>query len=89
MFNLEEHILEWRRQMLAAGIKTPAPLEELENHLREEINRQLRLGSSTQKAFEISVIQILTVVDCSWPHFGPSPCCQFLFGCGRVSMMLL
>ena len=27
---------DWRRQMIAAGIKTPVPLEELEIHLREE-----------------------------------------------------
>jgi len=37
MFSLEKSISEWRRQMLAAGIKTPVPLEELEIHLREEI----------------------------------------------------
>jgi len=44
--------------MLAAGIKTPVPLEELEIHLREEIERQMKLGLSEQKAFEISVQQI-------------------------------
>ncbi|MGH7976154.1 MAG: permease prefix domain 1-containing protein [Limisphaerales bacterium] len=41
--------------MLAAGIKTPVPLEELENHLREEIERQMKSGLSEQQAFEISV----------------------------------
>ena len=40
MFDLEQSIADWRRQMLAAGIKTPVPLEELESHLREEIERQ-------------------------------------------------
>ncbi|MGO8763935.1 MAG: hypothetical protein ACLQSR_02225 [Limisphaerales bacterium] len=40
MFNIEEAIAEWRRQMLAAGIEAPVPLEELENHLREEIEQQ-------------------------------------------------
>ena len=34
MFDLEKSITRWREQMLAAGIKTPSPLEELENHLR-------------------------------------------------------
>jgi hypothetical protein len=58
MFNLEQSIAEWRQQMLAAGIKTPVPLEELENHLREEIERQMKSGLSGQKAFEISVQQI-------------------------------
>lgn len=55
MFNLEPSIAEWRRQMLAAGIKMPVPLEELENHLREEIERQMKSGLNEQKAFEISV----------------------------------
>jgi hypothetical protein len=58
MFQLEQAISEWRRQMLAAGIKTPVPLEELESHLREEIERQMKSGLDKQKAFEISVRQI-------------------------------
>jgi len=58
MFNLEQAISEWRQQMLAAGIKTPVPLEELESHLREEIGRQIQSGLPGQKAFEISVQRI-------------------------------
>lgn len=54
MFNLEQSIIEWRRQMLAAGIRTPVPLEELEIHLREEIERQVKSGLSEQTAFETS-----------------------------------
>ncbi len=46
------------KEMLAAGIKTPVPLEELEIHLREEIERQMKSGLSEQKAFEISVRRI-------------------------------
>jgi len=44
--------------MLAAGIKTPVPLEELEIHLREETERQVKSGTITQIAFEIAVGQI-------------------------------
>jgi len=58
MFDLEKSIAEWRKQMLAAGIKTPVPLEELEIHLREEIERQMKLGLNEQKAFEISVSRV-------------------------------
>jgi uncharacterized membrane protein len=58
MFHLEQSIAEWRRQMLAAGIKTPVPLEELEIHLREDIERQMKSGLSEQKAFEISIQRI-------------------------------
>ena len=54
MFNLEEKITEWRKQMLAAGIQSPVPLEELENHLREEIERQVQSGLNAHEAFEVS-----------------------------------
>ncbi len=58
MFNLEKSILAWQQQMLVAGIKTPVPLEELEIHLREEIERQMKSGLNDQNAFEISVQRI-------------------------------
>jgi uncharacterized membrane protein YeiB len=55
MFNLEPSISEWRRQMLVAGIKSPVPLEELEAHLREEIERQVMSGIHEQMAFSNAV----------------------------------
>jgi hypothetical protein len=58
MFNLEQAIADWRKQMLAAGIKTPVPLEELEIHLREEIERQMKSGMAAQHAIEIAVKKI-------------------------------
>jgi hypothetical protein len=58
MFDLEKSIAEWRRQMLVAGIKTPTPLEELESHLREDVERQMRLGTSAQQAFEAAIQRI-------------------------------
>jgi hypothetical protein len=58
MFNLEQSIAEWRQQMLAAGIKSPAPLEELESHLREEIERLRELGIDEGRAFGKAVQQI-------------------------------
>ena|SRR5208282_5738971 len=58
MFDLEEAISGWRRQMLAAGIKTPVPLEELENHLREEIEQQTKSGKKRPLAFEAAVQEI-------------------------------
>jgi hypothetical protein len=58
MFDLEKSIADWRKQMLAAGIKSPVPLEELEIHLREEIEQQSKSGLSEHEAFEISVQQI-------------------------------
>jgi hypothetical protein len=58
MFDLDQAIADWRRQMLAAGITTPVPLEELESHLREEIERQVKSGLSEPIAFEVSVRQV-------------------------------
>ena len=58
MFDLEKSITRWREQMLAAGIKTPSPLEELENHLREEIEQQMNSGASEQDIFHSAVEKI-------------------------------
>ena len=58
MFNLEQAIADWRRQMLAAGIKTPVPLDELESHLRDDVEQQVQSGSDARQAFEASVLRI-------------------------------
>jgi hypothetical protein len=54
MFDLEQSISGWRQQMLAAGIQTPVPLEELEIHLREEIEQRMQSGISEQEAFAMA-----------------------------------
>src|SRR6185436_10685036 len=51
MPDLEERIAEWRRQMTSAGISSPQVLDELESHLREEVERQIRSGASEPEAF--------------------------------------
>jgi hypothetical protein len=58
MFNLEPAITDWRKKMLAAGIKTPVPLEELESHLRDEIERQTESGLSEAEAFKAAIQNI-------------------------------
>src|SRR5215212_6543607 len=55
MFNLEQSILEWRRQMLSAGVKNPDILDELESHLREDWARRAESGESEEHAFESAV----------------------------------
>jgi hypothetical protein len=69
MFDIEKSIAEWRRQMLAAGIKTPVPLEELESHLRDEIERQTTSGRSEAEAFASAIQEI-----------GPAPAVRNEFG---------
>ncbi len=58
MFDLEQSIAEWRQQMFTAGIKSPAPLEELESHLREDIEQQMESGIKAQPAFETALGQM-------------------------------
>ena len=58
MPNIEESIRKWRQQMLAAGIQMPVPLEELEIHLREEIERLARSGVAEDEAFHSAVQRI-------------------------------
>jgi hypothetical protein len=58
MFSQEQSINEWRRQMAARGISTAKVLDELESHLRDDIQRQTRSGERPEKAFEVAVSRI-------------------------------
>jgi hypothetical protein len=58
MFNLDQAILEWRRQVIDAGIKRAVLLEELESHLRQDVEQQMQLGWTAQEAFEVAVARI-------------------------------
>jgi len=58
MFNLEQAIADWRQKMLAAGIAAPVPLEELELHLREQIDQKAQEGVEEKLAFELAVQSI-------------------------------
>jgi hypothetical protein len=58
MFNLEPSINEWRRRMLADGIRGPEPLGELESHLREDVEEKLRSGMGPHEAFEAAIQEI-------------------------------
>lgn len=55
MFDLEQAVLEWRRRMLAAGIRTPEAVDELEGHLRDDVEAQTHAGISAERAFENAV----------------------------------
>jgi hypothetical protein len=55
MFDLEQFIVEWRRQMQSAGFKNTTLLDELEGHLRDDVEKQVRAGSDPRSAFEDAV----------------------------------
>src|SRR6266446_3241807 len=58
MFNLDHAIADWRRQMLAAGIKSPEILDELESHLRDDFDQQLQSALTEHQAFAAAVRRI-------------------------------
>ena len=72
MPDLEPQIAEWRLQMLNAGIKTPVPLEELESHLREDIDRRMKAGADILDAFEIAARRLgeAAVLEMEFKHVG-------------------
>ena len=50
MFNLEHAISGWRRRAQREGLP-PDVIEELESHLRDEIEQQMNAGADAQAAF--------------------------------------
>src|SRR4051794_9324229 len=57
MNNFDREIAAWRGQIIAAGIKSAEVLDELESHLREDIERQARSGAETPQLFQRAVAQ--------------------------------
>lgn len=55
MFNLNQSITEWRRQLTSAGIKDKNVLDELECHLRDEVAGLVTSGKTEVEAFELAV----------------------------------
>ena len=58
MFKLEQAIADWRREMAAEGITSALALDELEDHLRDEIERQIYLGANEENAYRAAVASI-------------------------------
>ena len=54
MFDLDQAIAQWRQQMFEAGSRSSDILDELETHLRDDVERQTKLGTNAQQAFGIA-----------------------------------
>jgi hypothetical protein len=54
MFKLEKAINGWRREMQSRGIKGAETLDELESHLRDDLEEQVRSGMQIQQAFDMA-----------------------------------
>ncbi len=74
MFNLEQAIAEWREHLAASGIKSSQVLDELESHLREDMEQQARPGSTAQQTFANAVQRLgqATVLECEFDKVGTS-----------------
>jgi hypothetical protein len=51
MFDLERFVAEWRRQMAERGLRDSDIIDELESHVREEFEAQVRAGLAAEDAF--------------------------------------
>jgi hypothetical protein len=58
MFDLNEALAAWRRQMAAGGITSAEVLDELEGHLRDDVEEQVRAGADAEAAFDSAVRRI-------------------------------
>lgn len=58
MFNLNEAIARWRQELLSEGLTRTAYLEELEGHLREDMEQAAGAGVNPEAAFERAVRQL-------------------------------
>src|SRR5881628_1123875 len=58
MFSLEVAIAHWRQQLAGSGIKSAEVLDELESHLRDDVEQQLQSGLGAQEAFEAAAQRI-------------------------------
>jgi len=54
MFDLNTEILRWRKDLAGRDVCHTRDLDELEDHLREEIGRLSRAGLSHEEAFLIA-----------------------------------
>src|SRR5215831_12396078 len=58
MFNLETAISEWRERLVATGLKSRDALDELEGHLRDDIEKLVGSGKTVEDAFKRSVARM-------------------------------
>src|SRR6185312_485182 len=52
MNDFDSDIAQWRCELFAAGIKDIEVLDELESHLREDIERRVRTDGDAGRAFQ-------------------------------------
>src|ERR1051326_6379004 len=74
MFDLEQAIAQWRRQLAAGALTAPEVLDELESHLRDDIEAEVQSGSDIGAAFAGAVQRIgpAGFLQCEFDKIGPT-----------------
>lgn len=91
MFDLETAIKEWRRQMVLAGITSSVALDELESHLRDDIEFAMDTGGCEQDAFASAIKHIGSPWEIG-TEFAKARCeerkrTRSVIACGLMSLM--
>ena len=55
MFNLDQAIAEWRRDLATGGINSPELLDEMESHLCDDVEQQIRSGTTAGEAWPAAI----------------------------------
>ena len=55
MFDLNQAIANWRARLVGSGVTNPEVLDELEGHLRDDVEQQVRGGFTPEHAFAQAV----------------------------------
>src|SRR5262245_39897135 len=58
MSNLDKQLAEWRQTMAQAAGPREELLDELEEHLRDEIERLLRSGADQEQVFQLALANL-------------------------------
>lgn len=58
MFELNRAIADWRHELAAGGIASSEVLDELESHLRDDVERRTRSGAKPEGALQSAIEQI-------------------------------
>jgi len=58
MFDLEAALKAWRNNLSAKGLANGSTLDELESHLRDEVEAQVLTGLSTEAAFRLAIARL-------------------------------
>jgi hypothetical protein len=54
-FDLQQAITEWRRQLARSGVNSCDVLDELESHLRDDLQQQMHSGVGPRQAFDAAL----------------------------------